>query len=86
MATVISNVNLASLQWLPPESSGPLPNSTAKKHDGNVTNTTFILLKDATSGDSGKYNLSAVNKCGHNSSQVEVDVVTSKTIVYNTNA
>jgi len=80
-ATVVSNLNLTSLYWSPPKLSGPLPNRTITLHDGNITTTTFMLLKNATLGDSGNYTLTAVNKCGQNSSQVGVKLLTSKIIL-----
>ena len=81
-ATVVSNLNLSSLYWSPPEYSRPLPNKTITVHNGNVTTTTFMLLKNATLGDYGNYTLTAVNKCGQNSSEVLVDVLTGKIIDY----
>jgi len=82
IATVVSNLNLTSLYWSPPKLSDPLPNRTVTLHDGNITTTTFMLLKNATLGDSGNYTLTAANKCGQNSSQVEVQLLISKIIDY----
>ena len=50
IATVVSNLNLASLHWSPPEPSNPLPNKTITFHHGNMTATTLTLLEDATLG------------------------------------
>lgn len=76
-AIVLSDSNLTSLYWSSPGSS-PLPNRTMTVHHGNMTTTTFTLLKDATMGDGGNYALTAVNECGHNSSMIHVDVLTCK--------
>ena len=73
-ATVVSKFNLRSLYWSPPEHVGPLPNKTILVRNGNMTTTTFMLLKNASLGDTGKYTLTAVNKCTQNSSQVHVNV------------
>ena len=73
-ATVVSKFNLTSVYWSPPEHVGPLPNRTVTVHNGNMTTTTFMLLKDASLNDSGNYTLTAVNKCTQNSSQVHIDV------------
>ena len=75
-ATVVSNLNLTSSHWSPPEPSNPLPNKTITVHHGNITTTTLMLLENATLGDSGNYTLTAVNECGRSSSQVEVEVLT----------
>ena len=75
-ATVVSNSNLTTLHWSPPESSDHPPSRTITVHHGNTTTTTFMLLGDATLGDSGNYTLTAVNECGENSSQIKVEVVT----------
>ena len=77
-ATVVSNLNLTSLYWSPPETSGPLSNKTITVHHGNMTTITFMLLENATLGDSGNYTLTAVNECGENSSQIKVEVITGK--------
>ena len=77
-ATVVSNLNLTSLLWSPPETSGPLSSKTITVRHGNMTTTTFMLLENATLGDSGNYTLTAVNKCGENSPQVDVEVITGK--------
>ena len=79
-ATVVSDLNLTSLYWSPPELVGPLPNKTTTVHHGNITTTTFTSLKNAILGDSGNYTLTAVNECGQSSSQVDVKVLTSKLI------
>ena len=76
-ANVESNLNLASLHWSPPEPSNP---KTITVRHGNITTTTFMLLKNATLGDSGRYTLTAVNECGQKSSQVEVEFLTGKVI------
>ena len=81
-ATVVSDLNLTSLYWSPPEHSGSLPNKTLTYHHGNITTAIFMLLKNATLSDSGNYTLTAVNNCGQNSSKVYVDVLTSKIIVF----
>ena len=82
-ATVVSKSNLTLLYWSPPKLVGPLPNRTTVVSSGNITTATFMLLKNASLGDSGNYILTAVNKCGKNSSQVYVDVVyASKLIKY----
>ena len=49
---------------------------------GNITNTTFTSLKKASLDDSGNYTLTVVNEYGQNSSQVHVEVLTSKLIDY----
>ena len=71
-ATVVSNLNLTSLHWSPPESFYHAPSRTITVHHGNMTTTTFMLLENATLGDSGIYTLTAVNECGENSVQVDV--------------
>ena len=73
-ATVMSKFNLTSLYWSPPKHVGPLPNRTITVHNGYITTTTLMLLKDASLNDSGNYTLTAVNKCAQNSPQVHVDV------------
>ena len=80
-ATVVSNLNLTSLYWSPPGPVGPLHNKTITVHHGNITTTTFMLLENATLDDGGKYTLTAVNECGKNSSQVEVEVLRGKIIM-----
>ena len=77
-ATVVSHLNFTSLYWSPPEYSDPLPNRTIIVHHGNVTTITFMLLRNASLGDSGNYTLTAVNECGQSSSQVHVEVLTGK--------
>lgn len=77
-ATVVSKYNLTSLDWSPPEHFGPLPNRTITVHHGNIIHMTLMLLKDTTRGDSGYYTLTAANKCGEKSLQVEVQVLTGK--------
>ena len=72
-ATIVSTLNLTSLCWSPP-GLDPLPNKTISVHNGSTITTTFMLLKNATLGDSGNYTLTAVNECGQNSSQIYVDV------------
>ena len=79
-ATVVSNSNLTSLYWSPPESFDQ-PSRTITVHHGNMTATTFMLLEDATLGDSGNYTLTAVNECGENSSQVKVEIITGNLCV-----
>ena len=69
-ATVVSNSNLTSLYWSPPESSDPVPNRTITVHHGNMTTTTLMLLEY---GPPGNYTLTAVNECGENSVQVDVE-------------
>ena len=76
-ATVVSDLNL-SLYWIPPESPDPVSSKTITVHHGNMINTTFMLLKNATLGDSGNYTIAAVNECGASSSQVDVEVTTGK--------
>ena len=66
---------LTSLYWSPPEYSGSLPYRTIAFHHGNITTTTFMLLKNASVNDSGFYTLTAVNKCGQSSSEVFVNVM-----------
>ena len=73
-ATVVSKFNLTSLYWSPPKLVDPLPYRNITVHHGNVTTTTFMLLKNASLGDTGNYTLTAVNKCTQNSSKVYVDV------------
>ena len=77
-ATIVSDLNLTSLYWSPPEYSDPLPNRTIIVHHGNVTTITFMLLRHASLGDSGNYTLTAVNECGQSSSQVHVEDRTGK--------
>ena len=74
-AEVASNVPLTSLFWSPPEYSTHLPYRTITFNHGNITTTTFILLKNASMNNEGWYTLTAVNKCGQTSSQVIVEVV-----------
>ena len=80
-ATVVSNLNLTSLHWSP-EYPDQSPSRTITVRHGNITITTFMLLEDATLGDSGNYTLTAVNECGENSSQINVEVITGKINVY----
>ena len=77
-ATVVSNLNLKCLYWLPPENAYSVSSRTITVHHGNMTTTTFMLLEDATLGDSGNYTLTAVNECGENSSQIKVEVIAGK--------
>ena len=77
-ATVVSILNLSSLHWSPPETSDPLSSRTITVRHGNVTTTTFMLLENATLGDSGNYTLTAVNECGENSVHVDVEVFNGK--------
>ena len=81
-ATVVSDLNLTSLYWSPPEYSNPLPNRTIIVHHGNITTITFMLLRNASLSDTGIYTLTAVNECGHSSSQFHVKVFTGKTMEY----
>ena len=76
-AIVVSTLNLTSLYWSPPESFDQ-PSRTITVHHGSMTTTTFMLLEDATLGDSGNYTLTAVNEYGENSSQIKVEVITGK--------
>jgi len=85
-ATVVSNLNLTSLYWSPPKLSGPLSNRTVTFRDGNITTTTFMLSEITTKGKSGNYTLTTINKCGQNSSQVKIQILTSKIIDYIYNA
>ena len=77
-ATVVSNSNLKYLYWLLPENAYSVSSKTITVHHGNMTTTTFMLLENATLGDSGDYTLTAVNECGKNSSQIKVEVITGK--------
>ena len=77
-ATVVSDPNITSLYWSPPEHVDPLLNITTAVRHGNITTTTFTSLKNATLGDSGNYTLTAVNECGQSSLQVDVEVHTGK--------
>jgi len=77
-AIVVSNLNLTSLHWSPPEQSGPVANRTITVRRGNITTTTLMLLKNATLGDSGNYTLTAVNECGQSSSRIDVEVLTGE--------
>ena len=79
-ATVVSKFNLISLYWSPPEFVDSLPNNTNVSSHGNMTTTTFVLLKNASLSDSGNYTVTAVNKCTQSSSQVHVDVTSGKLI------
>ena len=72
----MSDLNLTSLYWSPPELVGPLPNKTTTVHHGNITTTTFASLKSATLDDSGNYTLTAVNRGGQSSSHIDVEVLT----------
>ena len=82
MATVVSDLNLTSLYWSPPELVDPLPNNTETLCHGNKITTTFTSLKNASLGDSGNYTLTAVNWYGQKSLQVDVEVLTGKFIHY----
>ena len=75
-AIVVSNLNLTSLHWSPPEQSGP--SKTVTVRHGDITTTTLMLLENATLGDSGNYTLTANNECGCSLSQVYVKVLTGK--------
>ena len=75
-ATVVSDLNLTSLYWSPPDIVGPIPNNTKIVHHGDVTITTFTSLKDASLNDSGNYTLTAVNGRGQSSSYIDVEVLT----------
>ena len=79
-ATIVSDLNLTSLYWSPPELVGPLPNKTIIVRNGNTVTTILMLLKDASLGDSGNYTLTAVNECGQSSLKMDVDVLTGKLI------
>ena len=76
----MSDLNLTSLYWSPPELVGPLPNKTIIVRNGNTVTTILMLLKDASLGDSGNYTLTAVNECGQSSLKMDVDVLTGKLI------
>ena len=82
MATVVSDLNLTSLYWSPPELVDPLPNNTETIRHGNKITTTFTSLKNASLGDSGNYTLTAINGCGQKSLKVYVEVLTGKFIYY----
>ena len=73
-ADVISSVPLTSLFWSPPEYSAPLPNRTIIFNHGNITIATFMLLKNASVNDTGRYTLTAINKCGQSFSTIFVRV------------
>ena len=79
-ATVVSKFNLTSLYWSPPHLFDPPQNRAITVNHGNMTTTTFMLLKKAYPSDSGNYILTAVNKCTQNSSQVYVDVKSGRLI------
>ena len=66
-ATVLSESNLTSLYWSRPNYYDPAPDTIITVHHVNITTTTFMLLTDG-----GIYTLTAVNKCGQSSSQVDV--------------
>ena len=78
-ATVVSNLNLTSLHWSP-EYPDQSPSRTITVCHGNITTTAFMLLRNATLGDSGNYTLTAANECGENSSKVDVEVLIGKII------
>ena len=81
---VASDVPLTSLFWSPTEYSAPLRgvhNRTITFHYGNIA-TTFMLLNNASTNDTGFFTLSAVTKCGQDSSQFYVDVVHSGKIQF----
>ena len=73
-AIVLSDLNLTSLYWSPPELVSPLPNRTITVRNGNIVTTTFTSLNNASLGDSGNYTLTAVNECGQSSLQVDVNI------------
>ena len=75
-ATVVSDLNLTSLYWSPPEYVGPLPNITKTVYHGYIATTTFTSLKNASLGDSGYYTLTATNAHGPRSSHIDVEVRT----------
>ena len=75
-ATVVSDLNLTSLHWSPPESVGPIPNNTKIVRHGDITTTTFTSLKNASLGDSGNYTVTAANGRGQRSSYIDVEVLT----------
>ena len=81
-ANVDSNLNLTSLHWSPPEHADPVASRTITVRLGNITTTTLMLLENATLDDGGRYTLTAVNECGQKSSQVEVEVLSGKAILY----
>ena len=56
-------------------------NRTITFHYGNIA-TTFMLLNNASTNDTGFFTLSAVTKCGQDSSQFYVDVVHSGKIQF----
>ena len=74
-ATVVSNLTLICLHWLPPEYSDPLLSKIITVRHGNIATTTLMLLENVTLlGDSGYYILTAVNECGCNLSRVDIEV------------
>ena len=79
-ATVVSHLNLTSLTWSTSDFHHR-PNRTLAVRHGNITTATFMLMKNASSGDSTNYILTAVNKCGQNSSQVEIEAFSGNWII-----
>ena len=75
-ATTVSDLNLTSLYWSPPELVGPIPNNTKIVCHGDRTTTTFTSLKNASLGYSGNYTLTAANGRGQSSSYIDVEVLT----------
>ena len=79
-ATAVSYLDLTSLAWSTSDSFHR-PNRTLAVRHGNITTATFMLMKSASLGDSTNYILTAVNKCGQNSSQVEIKVLTGNWVI-----
>ena len=76
-ATVLSDLNLTSLYWSPPEGVGPIPNNIKIVRHGDITITTFTSLKDASLSDTGNYTLTAANGLGQSSSHTDMEVLIS---------
>ena len=75
-ATIVSDLNLTSLYWSPPEFVDPIPNNIKIVRHGDRTTTTFTSLKNASLGYSGNYTLTAANGRGQSSSYIDVEVLT----------